>query len=965
MTESGQINRHQIVSRVVLAVAGLTIVLNALLTSPGSFSQRHLEDESLFRPIVTALALGGSYPTQRGVEIRQLVFYTGAAALALIGAIYLIIDAGRWRLSVDTVLDVRRHATRPYFWWLVLVVASALSSQFGYSPEACRGGMIVRLLQFAWWYPLAVLLSPRDARRLLVIVVATLATTAALGLWYHASRVAPHVSGGRLQYPLGNELWMAAFLLPGIFLAAGLIVFIVRRPGGAARRRAIDGAALALAGALTLAALAMTRSRSAAVGALAGVVAMLLFGMPRRRRLGTLLVVLMPAIAGAWVVQDWREHGSVAHRAHSIRARLDYEWPYAIRLFMARPIGGHGEGAYAMLAGQFAREDQLDDPSVLRFDEATWTGHAHNEFLELAADVGLTGTVAFALALATVIRLAMRRIDEASRTAGGDPARWVSIGAAGALVAGVVEACGTPALRQPGVAPVFLAVWASLAALVTRSPTATEDSPKGATGGIAPGWIRLAGIALAVAAVMLGGFGIRDWRAARGFYQARAAMESGGFEEAVAGADDAAQHSLDAFQKCSARVYAAWARSLAFDRRLGASDAAPSDDDMAIAHAALGGLNRLQRDAPRFLMASRIAADLNLNLSRAHERRGESGRAAECGQQFVTLLEQSRRDEPFSLERVVALWRTAPGTMVVERLKWLKALIRKGEMDNVAISLFAELARLDGFDATMAEMQKFASEDMQRPPRQWQDLTPESFRLVGLYQAMTGRFEQAAVAARQAADLYERAGSRLFAAHSAALNEVVKYEFALDPVGRTDALLEQIAGAYGLIVGPTSPDDPVRDELAETRLRVLLAAGRDDEAQSQAAVITGGDEVKSSAIMAEACARLALSFVARDALRERVEHWSQRANELDPVIVEPYVLLGEFALARGDDAAAVNTLRRMTTVVRLDELTRRRLVALKQMLPGAAIWNVVARDFPQWNVQVEPSPASAPDGAEE
>lgn len=59
----------------IVVTAAIVLAGACLLTCPGRFSQLHEKDESLLRPIVSALGLFGEYGTQRGVEVRNLVFY--------------------------------------------------------------------------------------------------------------------------------------------------------------------------------------------------------------------------------------------------------------------------------------------------------------------------------------------------------------------------------------------------------------------------------------------------------------------------------------------------------------------------------------------------------------------------------------------------------------------------------------------------------------------------------------------------------------------------------------------------------------------------------------------------------------------------------------------------------------------------------------------------------------------------
>ena len=192
----------------IVVTAAIVLAGACLLNCPGRFSELHEKDTSLLRPIVSALGLFGEYGTQRGVEVRNLVFYAGAAGLSIIAGLSLALGSVRSRYSIDDLLDGRSRAASPVFWWLILLVVSALSSIFSHAPAFCQGQMIVRLLLFSWWWPIATILSPRQTRALAVAFVTALAVTAALGLAYHFLRIWPHQPQARLQYPLGNELWM-------------------------------------------------------------------------------------------------------------------------------------------------------------------------------------------------------------------------------------------------------------------------------------------------------------------------------------------------------------------------------------------------------------------------------------------------------------------------------------------------------------------------------------------------------------------------------------------------------------------------------------------------------------------------------------------------------------------------------------------------------------------------------------
>src|SRR5258707_5967798 len=82
-------NGSRIAQRVSLAlamVAGAALIADCLFTSPSHFSEKHLHDTSLLKPVIAALGLWGRFPTFRGVEIRDLFFYVGASLLALIAS---------------------------------------------------------------------------------------------------------------------------------------------------------------------------------------------------------------------------------------------------------------------------------------------------------------------------------------------------------------------------------------------------------------------------------------------------------------------------------------------------------------------------------------------------------------------------------------------------------------------------------------------------------------------------------------------------------------------------------------------------------------------------------------------------------------------------------------------------------------------------------------------------------------
>lgn len=964
--------------RISLILAGITaaaLIANCLLTSPPRFSQQQREDISLLRPVVNALALGGAFPTARGVEIRNLCFYVGAALLTLLAGFRLVSARIQPSMAADDLFDLRSRAAGPLFWWGVMLMVSVVTSAFAHAPDVCKGQVIIHFLFFAWWWPLALLLAPRHVRALSAVLIGAMAATAAVGIWYFSARTEPGWVSAlasmslpklRLKYPIGNELWFGACLLPAIFIGLGLLAGHSRsgatskhgdgdeaKPTPTKRSRCLP-ALLAVIVALVVigVALFLTRSRSAAVGLAAGCVGLAFLAIPRKGRPGVVLVGLLLAIAGAWYVQHLRVAGVMGQRAHSVRARLNYEWPYALTLFFRKPIGGYGDGCYAMLAGQLARDDQLKDPSVIAVEE-DWTVHAHNEWLELLADIGLVGAVSFLLAIVMTLFVAVRFCDRLRGDSAHHAERWLAMGLAAALIGMAFEEGSDVAIRQPGFAPIFLTVWGVLWALVRSARPVAEPEHDAPRLGLAI--VKLTGGVAMIAAVVLAYYGVQDWRAARARFETESRLKAGRFAEAIAWADFAGNYALDPFQKLSARMLAVRARSGAFAQRLAASDAAPSDETMDLAREARIRLHRLNLAAPRFLGVSRLAWELSLNTATAYHRRDDDQTAAEFHDNYVRWLEQNRADEPFRIGLVQRLWREKPGASPIERLTWLRCLIRRGPMDSRFLQLVRSFGRVPGAAVVMNDLLSVALQDHGRPVSQWSDqLSPETLRIAALADDWSGHPPEAVKLARQADEMYARAGGRLFAAHAAAVQELVRYEFHVDPIADTDQRLKELARAQTLLAGPTDPSAPLPDGLGQTRLRILLAAGQEREAKAQLEAMNPTDHSPMSEQLARAYVSLAEVFAYLGRHVDLASQWARRAAQLAPDLADASDVQTRLCLQQGDDKAALVAARRFIET----SPKRKQAFALLQQAearwPGSSIWADLRRQYPDY----PPSPNS-------
>ncbi|MEK6643147.1 MAG: O-antigen ligase family protein [Planctomycetota bacterium] len=898
-------------STAMVIVAAIALLANCLLTSPSEFSEAHKNDQSLLKPVVDALGLHGKFPTARGIEIRNLAFYVGAACIALLAGLRMIIAARTPRLTIDDLLDLKARAASPYFWWLLLLLVSFLSSTYSHAPDMCRGQMFIRFLHTAWLWPLAAMLRIRHARTLAASLLIALTLTATLALWYYLVRMAPNGPGQRLSYPLGNELWLGACLLPGTFIAIGLMLGRKREtcepdaPLPSATSSLKSQAFCLLALLLITTALYLTRARSAQLGLIAGMIALACFLSGRLVRRLLLLGTILAALAGSLWLNRALQTDATASRTASIRSRVLYEWPYAIHLFSQKPIAGNGDGAYAMLAGQLARDDQLDDPSILRFDGWSWTGHAHNEILELLSDLGLVGAIAYLVAL--IITLA-RTVQFCDRTMSARD-RYLAAALGAALVAGVIDQCANPAIREPGLPPIFLTVWAALWAIsrtcVLPPRVAEPDQSLGVN------MVRLGGLFVIAAALTLGYRGVQDWRGARERFLAWRSLEKQEYAPAALHADRAADGLLDPFQRAQARMISAWAQNLIFDDALRTSAGPPTESQMAASTEALVSVVQLANDAPRFLRVSRLAAELYLNRARAFQRLGDKEAERDAQIKMLSALVQNQKDDPFLVDRVQALWKVHTSAGAMERLLWLRCLLRGGEFGDDFVELFRQLPAMNDLKQALNDLYNLAQQDAKLPSEKWRDkLSPETLRAAALAKALSGKPEEALPIVTQAVEMYRATGARLFAAHAAAIHEGVRYRLSVDPLANPDACLAQLAEADRVNGGTADANTPLHAPLGDTRLLILIAAGRDADISPQLKRLNIGDD-RANERIAIAYTDLATRCLAAPTRTTDALQFARRAVDRTPTHPRALATYTHAALANNDSDTALLAANRL------------------------------------------------------
>lgn len=236
----------------------------------------------------------------------------------------------------------------------------------------------------------------RTERRVRVVVWATISAATAEALLGYAQWVMATGQAG----PGGEDLRVfgtfaqpnpyGGFLNFGLLLALALAIF-----GRDFRERCVAMGA----GVLLLGAQALASSRGALLGLLVALIVVMTIGWRRERQVAIVSVVSIPLIAIGWLtnlIPERIQHaivaqlrvsdalnGTVNSANFSTVERLAH-WIAGLRMFAARPVLGVGAGNYDAAYATYALPDW---PDAL--------GHAHNYYINAAAETGILGFVAF------------------------------------------------------------------------------------------------------------------------------------------------------------------------------------------------------------------------------------------------------------------------------------------------------------------------------------------------------------------------------------------------------------------------------------------------------------------------------------------------------------------------------------------------------------------------------------------
>jgi O-antigen ligase len=357
-------------------------------------------------PVQRALLTGTDGHVLTWTQVVVAAFFTGAAFRFAAGSLRIRLDApaimmavvvSLYGLSIAVADDRRLWAAETYRWAIAGLFLIAARSYF-------------------------------DARSKLRIAFALAAgATAAFG-WATVQVVseegpASFVRSGLMRAsggfgepnPYAAFIWAVTLPLFALALAGGGMAHWLRWTSAAGSM-------------LGLAALVMTQSRGGMLGIAAGscvILGWLLLRLTPRLRLvglGGAATVFAVVIVLFAVASPWHEiHAATTPGIWADQERTAH-WGAAVHMVESHPVTGVG-------AGEFSANYRADT-GYWRFRISR--GHAHNAYLQVAAEVGLPGILAYAFLLAAILGSLIRRL----RTTDGN---WLALGVAAMTVALMVH----------------------------------------------------------------------------------------------------------------------------------------------------------------------------------------------------------------------------------------------------------------------------------------------------------------------------------------------------------------------------------------------------------------------------------------------------------------------------------------------------------------------------------------------
>lgn len=382
------------------------------------------------RPALGLGLIAATVPVQDAIQLN-----IGAGALTLTRCValpFVLAWGGAWLLGRRRV-----PVTPPLIAWAVVTALLAVSypvavDRAAWSEEVYRWGIALAVYAIA----IDTVRSARFARDLIVGTCVGILFAAIVGAWQVVTHSGPETfqAGGltRVYGFFGEPNPMAAYLEMTVPIIGALAVWSLSRHG----LRSLSTIVLFGVAGIGSAALVLTQSRGGLLGAGAAalVVALLLGRRWRVTALATMAVVgLLIAVtpvgrsASERLVSSFTSFGSQVETTSStwaVQERVAH-WKAGLQMLEDHPFSGIGAGNF--------NANFREETVVWRFRIPR--GHAHNDLIQMGAQAGYPGLIAYIAVLFT----AGARLIRAARGSELTQERALAIGALGVLTAVIVH----------------------------------------------------------------------------------------------------------------------------------------------------------------------------------------------------------------------------------------------------------------------------------------------------------------------------------------------------------------------------------------------------------------------------------------------------------------------------------------------------------------------------------------------
>lgn len=930
-----------LIGLVAMAVAGGSWLLSAAESATLVDGAIEWQQESPLRAVVQLSCLNYQFPTIHAGTIKTYLLgvASGLAVLALgVGVLARRIVADPNGSTVDAVSadDVIRSSRRghlePLFAAQLLLGLFLLWSFASYrrsaAPDLALGGSILLTIYYLWAFALGHGLNRSSARVAVRVMVGVSAVTAMLALWYYYGRN-PTL---RAKFPYGNPNFLSACLIPGILLATAFVGNFLSRAIRHRNARALIGAVPALAVIIVaLWAFHMAGSRGPMLGLAAGFAALAFFMLRGRAKVVPVSLVVVMLFAAWMHYSEIGHQASPTGRSATIRFR-SYSWRYAFQMFAAEPFAGHGQGGFVLAGDSQAVHDVLDDPLALN----TRIAHAHNEWLEVMADLGSVGIALLVAALG----LTMWAGIVALRPLPLNETRWSLAGLLAVIVGLIVEESFGVGLRVSGVPTFFYTalglIWAMSRKHTVQPARRVLATPQRrcvvGTFGV------LVGLACLVTTQ-------QDFQAARAAFRLQESVRAGDYDTAIEWASVARsrlnpQRALtNLYRLAETHMLAArWSRDRAADRERRA--ALPDVPDRRLLGLAAG--DRIQSDhhcnegstvlkelvakAPGWMNHGLVLYGLNVVQADNAAVRGEPDKQAQYLRDAATALERELPRQPFNPSLAVEYVHAARGTIDAARVITLLARpLRHNRITIDQVDLLADLTDdpvfAEQFDATVRASKRAlehpeGSDKIDESLHAWM---PEVLRLAAAIRFRRGDYDAAAQDLERATEFYEKLAGAAPIGAAACYAALADCQF----LGRPDQPEHSLASiARAVELAPESLVGRRLKFAAKQRMvDYFLAGDHEDDAKELLRETLPSGAAEETVLnelgiryrkMCETMLQRRLAFNLRQSpndLLEKLEHWVGRAIELSPSDSAAHYVAADLTFHQGSCEVAVGHLR--------------------------------------------------------